>query len=39
MALKEKHTNLHLAGWAFSGIGLADQLESGYLHARSLAAK
>lgn len=39
MALKEKHPNLHLAGWAFSGIGLADQLESGYLHARSIATK
>jgi protoporphyrinogen oxidase len=39
MSHLEKHPKLHFAGWAFSGIGLADQLESGYLHARSLAAK
>lgn len=29
-ALLSKHEGVHFAGWAFSGIGLADQLESAY---------
>jgi oxygen-dependent protoporphyrinogen oxidase len=37
LALVEKHPGIHLAGWAFSGIGLADQVESAYLHAKSRA--
>jgi protoporphyrinogen/coproporphyrinogen III oxidase len=32
----EKYPQLHLAGWAISGIGLADQVESAYMYARSL---
>jgi oxygen-dependent protoporphyrinogen oxidase len=37
LALLEKHEGIHFSGWAFSGIGLADQLESAYLHAASRA--
>lgn len=37
LALLEKHERIHFSGWAFSGIGLADQLESAYLHAASRA--
>jgi protoporphyrinogen/coproporphyrinogen III oxidase len=33
--LLEKHQGVHFAGWAFSGIGLADQVESAYLYADS----
>ena len=32
-----KHEGVHFAGWAFSGIGLADQVESAYLYAKSAA--
>jgi protoporphyrinogen/coproporphyrinogen III oxidase len=34
--LLKKHEGVHLAGWCFSGVGLADQLESAYLYARNL---
>jgi len=35
--LLEKHRGVRFAGWAFSGIGLADQVESAYLHAKARA--
>ncbi len=38
LAQMEKYPHLHLAGWAFSGIGLADQVESAYMYARSLTS-
>lgn len=37
LALLSQHPGIHFSGWAFSGIGLADQLESAYLHAAARA--
>lgn len=37
-ALVAKHEGVHFAGWGFSGIGLADQVESAYLYAKSQSA-
>jgi len=37
-AMVQKHEGVHFAGWAFSGIGLADQLESAYMYAKTLKA-
>lgn len=34
--LMKNHEGIHFAGWAFSGIGLADQVESAYLLAKDL---
>lgn len=34
--LLKNHQGIHVAGWAFCGIGLADQLESAYLFAKDL---
>lgn len=36
LALAARHEGVHFAGWAFAGIGLADQVESAYLYARGL---
>ena len=35
LSMLERHKGVHFAGWSFSGIGLADQVESAYLHAAS----
>jgi oxygen-dependent protoporphyrinogen oxidase len=35
LTLLQKHRGAHFTGWAFSGIGLSDQIESAYLHAAS----
>ncbi|MFO1471330.1 MAG: protoporphyrinogen oxidase [Turneriella sp.] len=37
-ALLAKHEGVHFSGWGFSGIGLADQVESAYLYAKSQSA-
>ena len=37
-SLVAKHEGVHFAGWGFSGIGLADQVESAYLYAKSQSA-
>jgi len=34
-----KHPRLHLAGWSFDGVGLADQIESAYKRALTLNTK
>ncbi len=38
LGLAAQHRGVHLAGWAFAGIGLADQVESAYMYARALRA-
>ena len=37
-SLLAKHEGIHFSGWAFSGIGLADQVESAYMYAKSQSA-
>ncbi|HMV34528.1 MAG TPA: FAD-dependent oxidoreductase, partial [Turneriella sp.] len=36
LGLAAQHEGVHFAGWAFAGIGLADQVESAYMYARAL---
>jgi oxygen-dependent protoporphyrinogen oxidase len=36
LGLAQRHEGVHFAGWAFAGIGLADQVESAYMYARAL---
>lgn len=36
LGLAAQHEGVNLAGWAFAGIGLADQVESAYLYAKGL---
>lgn len=36
LGLLEKHKGMHFSGWSFSGIGLADQVESAYLYAKAV---
>lgn len=37
LAMAQKHRGVHLAGWSFCGVGLADQVESAYLYAKGFA--
>lgn len=37
LAIAQRHPGVHFSGWAFSGVGLADQIESAYLYAKSLS--
>jgi oxygen-dependent protoporphyrinogen oxidase len=36
LEMAQQHEGVHLAGWAFAGIGLADQVESAYMYAKGL---